>query len=300
MKYLFISAVLLTQCLGRTWAQNDANLIIDGDNRVFKGSSSFPYWLKASQTINVGPGTASISILEFKIDTVNGNLSFSKPIIVETSSRVPLFHTWKIEAVAFLDNSMVGTKPAVFSSPAIYGPGTHTWTVPPGVTRVCVEVWGSGGNGADGDWQSGDGGGGGGGGAYGYSCFTLQPGSQHEVKVGNTSSGSSFDSTLLFANGGSNAVGKVGGNGGTSNGSIIKIAGSSGNSAGGTCGENGGNGGNGGTGGKGGCFNWQGIYFPGAHGTGLGFGGGGGGTVVGSRTNYSGQGGGPGKVVIHW
>ena len=141
-----------------------ANVIIDSVNVVFKGSSSFPYWLQAGQSVNVGSNTAALNVIEFIIDTANNNnLKFSQALTIKTLAKVPALRTWKIESLTFVDNEIVGTKPAGVSSPLSFSdPGTYTWTVPPGVSRICVEVWGGGGNGASGDWNVGGGGGGGG------------------------------------------------------------------------------------------------------------------------------------------
>lgn len=292
-------------------AQTDpANVVIDSVNVVFKGNLSFPYWLRAGQTLNVGPNTASISVLEFIIDTANGNnLKFSQALSIKSNAKVPTQRTWKIEAVAFLDNAIVGVKPAGINPPLSFNdPGTFSWTVPSGVSRICVEVWGGGGNGASGDWSVG-GGGGGGGGGYGYNCFTVQSGNSYTVIVGSTTGNSSFGGTLLFATGGSNGNSTTGGAGGTSNGVILKINGSNGKSGvssiGLLAGGDGGNSGNGGIGGNGGgksycTVNGNSVACPSSQGGSPGGGGGGGGTVTSSKTNSPGSSGGNGKVVIYW
>jgi hypothetical protein len=287
-----------------------ANLVIDSVNLVFKGNSSYPFWLKAGQTLNVGPNTATISVLEFIIDSANGNnLKFSQALSVKSSSKVPNSRTWKIESVAFLDNAIVGSKPVGVSSPLSFNdPGTYSWTVPGGVSRICVEVWGGGGSGANGDYNSG-GGGGGGGGGYGYSCFTVIPGTNYTVVVGSTVSNSSFGGTLLYANSGSNGSGINGGAGGTSNGGILKINGNNGksgiSSVGLLAGGDGGTTGNGGVGGSGGgkaycTVNGVTTACPSASGGFPGGGGGGGATVTSSKSNSPGSTGGSGKVLIQW
>jgi hypothetical protein len=304
---LTISFVFHTKSKAQT---ESANVVIDSINVVFKGNLSFPYWLKAGQTLNVGPNTASISVLEFKIDTANSNnLKFSQALTIKSNVKVPALSTWKIEAVAFMDNAIVGTKPTGVISPISYtNPGTYSWVVPNGVSRICVEVWGGGGNGAGGDWNVG-GGGGGGGGGYGYSCFTVQPGTVYSVVVGSTSSNSSFGNTLLFATGGGNGSGVNGGKGGTSNGLILKLDGSSGTSGvssiGLLAGGDGGISQNGGSAGLGGGKSYctvggSSVACPSSAGGNPGGGGGGGGTVTPNKANYPGSSGGLGKVVIHW
>ncbi len=284
-----------------------ANLVIDSINVVFKGNLSFPFWLREGQTLNIGPNTSSISILEFIIDTANGNnLKFSQVLTIKSNAKVPASRTWKIEAVAFMDNAIVGTKPSLLNSPARFStPGTYTWVVPADVSRICVEVWGGGGNGANGDWNTG-GGGGGGGGGYGYGCYTFQPNSSHTVIVGGSGGRSSIDGTLLYANAGSNGTVTAGGSGGISNGTILNITGAVGNAGnglpypgwigqmGGGAGGKGANGGSGGVGGQ--------ATGSAAAGSGSAFGGGGGGGGAENsyRTNYNGAGGGSGAVIISW
>lgn len=60
--------------------------------------------------------------------------------------------------------------------------GAHTWTVPAGVTRICVEAWGGGGGGNTY--------GGGGGGGYIRAVFTVAPGDIIGIIVGTGGSGS--------------------------------------------------------------------------------------------------------------
>ena len=304
---LILSFFLQTRISAQT---ESANVIIDSVNVVFKGSTSFPYWLQAGQTVNVGANTATINVIEFIIDTANNNnLKFSKALTIKTSSKVPALRTWKIESLTFVDNAIVGTKPAGVSSPISFAdPGTYTWTVPAGVSRICVEVWAGGGNGASGDWNTG-GGGGGGAGGYGYSCFTVLPGTTYTIVVGSAASNSSFGGTLLNATGGTNGSGVNGGAGGTSNGNILKINGGSGKSgvssigllAGGDGGSAGNGGAGGSAGGKGYCtVNGVSVACPSSAGVSPGGGGGGGGTVTSSKFNGSGASGGNGKVVINW
>ncbi|MFN5888922.1 MAG: hypothetical protein ACK448_00855, partial [Bacteroidota bacterium] len=128
---LTISFVFHTKSNAQT---ESANVLIDSVNVIFKGNLSFPYWLKAGQTLNVGPNIASISVLEFKIDTANSNnLKFSQALSIKSNVKVPALSAWKIEAVAFMDNAIVGTKPSSLNSPVSFStPGTFTWIVPPG------------------------------------------------------------------------------------------------------------------------------------------------------------------------
>lgn len=145
----------------------------------------------------------------------------------------------------------------------VFAGGSYTFTVPPGVTRILVEAWGSGGSGASANRQSDNGsdpcgaGGGGGGGGFGRSFFDVTPGEVFHLDVGQGKAPLPFgndgvdgeDTTfsrnngnggiLLKASGGKkgrlailDATGKIvtpgtGGAGGVSNG-LEEIAGGSG------------------------------------------------------------------------
>ncbi|MFH0865532.1 MAG: hypothetical protein V1904_05030 [Bacteroidota bacterium] len=173
------------------------------------------------------------------------------------------------------------------------------WTVPAGVTRITVEVWGGGGGGGSTGVNAS---GGGGAGGYGKQTFTVVPGSNHMVTCGaggavGAAGGASSLGALISATGGggcAGGAGAVGGVGGTSAGTF-NIPGGQG--AGGsnnpTRGGDGGNpGGNGGSGGGGAGY---GAGVPAACvGTSPG-GGGGGGTAGGAAAA-----GGAGKVVIYY
>jgi hypothetical protein len=60
-------------------------------------------------------------------------------------------------------------------------PGTGSWVVPAGVTKIMVEVWGAGGGGSAY--------GGGGGGAYMYGYFTVTPGQTISYNIGDGGAG---------------------------------------------------------------------------------------------------------------
>ncbi|MBL7745482.1 MAG: hypothetical protein JNN00_18575 [Chitinophagaceae bacterium] len=62
--------------------------------------------------------------------------------------------------------------------------GPTNWTVPAGVTKICIELWGAGGGGAIY--------GGGGGGAYIKAYFTVTPGSTISYNIGAGGTGGSF------------------------------------------------------------------------------------------------------------
>lgn len=63
-------------------------------------------------------------------------------------------------------------------------PGTHSFTVPAGVTQITVEVWGAGGRGGDTAGNGRRNAGGGGGGAYARSTLVVTPGTTLTLRVG--------------------------------------------------------------------------------------------------------------------
>ena len=287
-------------------AQNQPVLAIDGVNTTFQSGLSLPYWLKAGQTLNVVANASSVSIMEFTEDTTT--LKYSRVISLNSLQTVPSGKIWKIEAIGIATIGTVGfsstSMPTIFTSPKIFNAaGTYSWTVPPNVTSICVEVWGGGGNGGNGGFWSGVSnghfGGGGGGGGYGYQCFLVVPGTTYSVTVGGASGTSSLGA-LISASGGvagdnaTSTVNGLGGNGGASAASF-NISGTNG-SAGGSYGGGGGNGGAGANGGAGGA---GGVPNPGV-GSGTFPGGGGGGGFACTCPNYSGGGGALGKVIIYW
>lgn len=75
--------------------------------------------------------------------------------------------------------------------------GTASWTVPEGITKIVVEVWGAGGGGS---CTSG-----GGGGAYITGYFTVSPGSSISYTIGNNGSGVGCGTTVAN-NGGASTV----------------------------------------------------------------------------------------------
>jgi|GEM_PF-5769044 len=330
-------------------AQTNPVLLIDNDSVAFNSGISLPYWLKAGQKITLLNNVQTISILEFSIDTTN-NLKFSQALSLSVSSSgsqtVPTGKVWKIEAFGMnmsslrtintssianqssgsntsvidttsLTNSFVmsanTSKPSIFSSPKTFStPGTYPWIVPPGVTQICVEVWGGGGNG--GVSNIGGGAGSGGGGGYGYQCFNVVPGTSYNVTVGGSGEASSLGS-LISATGGTNGAdassGGAAGIGGTSTASF-KISGFNGSD-----GSNGANltGGSGANGGSGGTFLvYLQRYAPspcaanitgGQNGNSPGGGGGTGGQIISQdwapfSGSFRGGTGAAGQVIIYW
>lgn len=208
--------------------------------------------------------------------------------------------------------------------------GNYTYTIPPGVTTLSMEVYGGGGKG------QGNGTGGGGGGGYSFGVFTVTPGSTLAVHIGtngvNPTANTSSITGYIVATGGANGVSVAnptvggGGTGGMGSGGSINSKGGDGGGGyftyfgggGGAAGSSAGNGNNGGNciaysgsnclqpGGTGGTS----IGYPvGAGGKGAGFtdnacsitnpagnggyfgGGGGGGNGIGSTPGAGGGGG---------
>jgi len=248
-KLLFYYLLLLSiSSLG----QSSSELIIDNASTLFS-NISFPYWLKSGQTINIGANTKTVSVLEFNVD--NNSLEFSQVLSINSLQTVPVNKVWKIESVGLnntnsnlnlpnasaLGGSSTNSSlmPTIYQSPKKFeAGGDYNWVVPPGVTSICVEVWGAGGYGSFiGGYTSA----GGGGGGYGYQCFTVSPGTLYTVTVGqNCSFGN-----LITATGGTSAYGTTPGIGGSATSSIGQIFIVQGNNGTTYAGGNGGNGGKG-------------------------------------------------------
>lgn len=293
-RHAFISLLLLLSLFINSMngiAQTEHAIVtIDGVNTTFSGGLSLPYWLKAGQSVGLVSNVKSISILEFTADS--SDLKFSRVVSVTGSQTVPAGKVWKIEAfglgisgqtAAGFSNSTI---PTIFTSPKTFASaGTYAWIVPPGITNICIEVWGGGGGGGAWQWA------GGGGGGYGYACFSVMPGTSYTIIVGNGglanccapncgnggAGGTTSVGSLISATGGN----VVSVNGGTSSASYT-ISGNSGS------GSNGGAGANGGAGGT--------TAGPGNPGVSPG----GGGAASNNGSSVCGGAGGAGKVIIYW
>src|SRR5574344_1876711 len=120
---------------------------------------------------------------------------------------------------------LLAQTPAPFSVTKYENVGGGSYSVPSGVDRIKVEVWGGGGSGSK-VTSYGIAGGGGGGGAYSRSVLSNLSTSPYNLFVGsggvsNGSGGpSSFGGALVSANGGNGAPGNsaTGGAGGTTSG----------------------------------------------------------------------------------
>jgi hypothetical protein len=231
-------------------AQNSSSLVIDNISNQFS-NISLPYWLKSGQTIDLGTNAKSVSIIEF---TVNGTaLEFSQVISLTSVQTVPQNKVWKIEAIgqtiatnpnplnATIPSSNSGLTainnnklPTIYQTPVNFNdPGVYTWTVPSGITNICIDIWGSGGS--SGNLN------GGGAGAFGYQCFNVIPLQIVTITVGTAGSLSKVvDSNginLIEAGGGSSSgiggissatVNYSGQNGSEFNGGAAKFGGNGG------------------------------------------------------------------------
>jgi hypothetical protein len=206
-------------------AQNSPSLLIDNVSTQFS-NVSLPYWLKAGQTINIGNNAKSVSILEFN---VNGTaLEFSQAINLISTQTVPSDKVWKIEAIGLIEqntslpnnngSSNISTSsssnnntPTIFQSPRKFeSPGVYSWQVPPGVTRIYLEVWGAGGSGGGTNYTNPpSGGGGGGAGGYSYGYFDVIPGNTYAVTVGAGGFVDSNQAIFDGADGGNSSVGNI-------------------------------------------------------------------------------------------
>jgi hypothetical protein len=322
-KLNIIITLFLITSVSSIFGQKVPSLIIDSTEIQFS-EVSMPYWLKSGQKIGLGVNAKTVSILEF---TINGTaLEFSKVISLTSSQTVPSNKAWKIEGIGLNKSdtsSTVGNTlnsysstngntnlPVIFQSPKRFEtPGTYTWNVPPGVTSICIEVWGGGGGGNSSNLGSS--GGGGGGGGYGYECFKVTPGTQYTVTVADVTvagvagrgagGGSSSVGSLISASGGGGGAGNSGsgpsgtngGAGGTSNAAYNITGGNGGNGganlSSGAKGGNGANGGNGGAGAGGSNA-----------GNGSAVGGGGGGAYSGNSGFFNNGSGARGQVYIYF
>jgi hypothetical protein len=306
---LLLSSLLITisSCYK---AQITPTILIDNQPIKIQGTTSLPYWIGAGKELTLAQDAVSASVLEFTIN--NSNLEFNQTLHITSTSTVPTGKIWKIEAIGIgnnlnynsISNFSNSTIPTIFSSPVTFATaGTFTWTIPPGVTNICVEAWGGGGKGGNG-YSGGNSGGGGGGGGYGYQCFTVSPGQQFTIIVGNSNQNSSFGSLITAysgTNGGNGSLTNLGsigiGGSSTANYSINGENGISTSSYCSTPASKGGNGGNGGVGGNGAYSVCVGGGSGGTSQAGAFPGGGGGG---GTSSSISGANGASGQIKVYF
>lgn len=229
---IFISFISIFSFLTFKSFAQDAAVKIDGQVVYLKSGNSLPYWLKAGQTITPSKNVSFLSAMEFNSDSNSHVLKYVQVIKIANLSTVPTGKVWKIEAVAYdtfivptnmasvqlPSNGGIGSSitsggsaantPVLYKSPKVFDvPGTYQWIVPPGVTSICVEIWGGGGNGDMdyaafnvGRYYPGSGGGAGG---YGYQCFNVIPGTQFSLTIGGACQSSLFGNLLIATAGGS-------------------------------------------------------------------------------------------------
>ena len=233
---LFVTAPVFAQ---------DAAVKIDGKQVYLKAGSSLPYWLSAGQTIAPAKNVSFLSAMQFSADSATHVLKFDQVLKIASLATVPAAKAWKIEAVAYdtlitptntnaiqlpangnlgangSGSSSAANTPQIYQSPMVFSsPGTYQWFVPPGVTNICVELWGGGGSGGVSDLNNASlnyyistlvAAGGGGAGAYGYQCLNVIPSTVYTITVGaggiasvnsGTAGGASSFSNLVYADGG--------------------------------------------------------------------------------------------------
>lgn len=172
--------------------EKSPTLFVDGTPIAFESDLSLPYWLSEGRNVEFGVHIVSLSILEFNV--VDNELQFNRVIHLTSIGTVPSSKVWKIEALGlgFTNDSVITTNgfstpetPTIFTSPVTFTE-SDTWTVPPSVTSICIEVWGTGGDGGSGGDSGYQTGGNAGGGAYGYECFSITPGTILNIDLDDT------------------------------------------------------------------------------------------------------------------
>jgi surface protein len=259
------------------------------DPKLPFGLYNVPY----SATINVGGG----AVAPYRFAVVSGTLPPGLSLNINgTISGTPAWANggrFKFTVAAIDSTGRIGAREYILEISAAHvlytSPGTYSWTVPAGVSKVSVIAVGGGGGGAVGPGINSHGGGGGGGAlAYTYN-IPVTPGEVYTVNVGSGGPGATgdFPSWNGTAGGASSfslsatAIVRAGGGGAGLQGSSGAVGGAGGQVLAGT----GGSGGAGGTGGgsAGGAGGGAGGYSgPGGNGW----------TVRATRRGSPGQGGG--------
>ncbi|MCL5006993.1 MAG: hypothetical protein M1153_02535, partial [Patescibacteria group bacterium] len=150
---------------------------------------------------NVGMGTTGPGQ---KLDVI-GNIRASGVIMPGSTSTPPTTCNSSYASSIYYNSSdtkmyycngtiwkVLGAASSVAPGTVAYtNPGTHNWTVPDGVSRIIVELWGGGGGGGGENWYNGNGawGGGGGSGAYIAATLGVFSGTTYSIVVGAGGSG---------------------------------------------------------------------------------------------------------------
>lgn len=281
------------------------------NGQVLKYNLAQTRWEPSTDNSNVGTVTSVFAGTGLTGGSITGSGTLAVDVGTTASKIVQLDSTARLPAV---DGSQLTGLSIPFSQlHVINTSGPSTWTVPAGVTKIFVQVWGAGGGGAGGTALNIAGSGGAAGG-YASGFVTVVPLSVISVSVGaggsggsagsnGVAGGQSYFSTNLVANGGARglATSSIPTIGGTTSGtqSAITINGGNGGAASlyvlstGSLGGFGGTAGGGGGAGGGGSAS---SGSAGSEGTQPGGGGGGGGSVVLSAS--AGGAGGTGRIII--
>lgn len=213
-----------TNPLQKLHIQNGRLRIDDGTSLVDIYQNGTQTMLESSNQFAIAPNGGGTA---FKID--DGNANFFVPIQIQDGSQ----GTSKV-LTSDLNGFATWQAPAFTNAAAFNASGS--FTVPAGVTRLMVEVWGAGGGGGVGLASNG---GGGGGGAYAKDFLIVTSGAVITVTVGNGGAsgattggaggaGAASTFSTITANGGTGGTTTAGGAGGTTGTALITVTGGSG------------------------------------------------------------------------
>jgi hypothetical protein len=97
----YILFIFIILCSIESVSAQQASVLIDGNPSTLLPNLSFPYWLKAGQTIAPSAYVKRISGIEFSFDTSRHQLEMSSILNIENTATVPAGKVWKIEALSF-------------------------------------------------------------------------------------------------------------------------------------------------------------------------------------------------------
>jgi hypothetical protein len=197
-------------------------LTVDTKGRVTSGSS--PTTVAGYGITDAGTVTSVTAGTGLTGGTITGTGTLNVDVGTTANKIVQLDSNAKLPAV---DGSSLNGLPP-FANMQVFDT-SGTWTPPSGVTKVYVQVWGSGGGGGGGTALSGMGGVGGGAGAYGAAFITLSNSNTVTVTIG--AGGAKGNSGAAGSNGNSSSFGgyisATGGSGGGYNSSTAANGGTS-------------------------------------------------------------------------